>query len=423
MSEIVFTQGSVDLLEKCKEEKEKLKLIQDRVRNFFNLKNVNFLFGSGTSAGAIPTMSDLYKGFKGSLSTDSASLEVFKTIEAKANKSLEACLQTLYAAEAYYKGITLSVDDDSEKQTEYSSLKEKIEEYIFNKINIDFDNCSKETKDALDLYKLFYQKIALRNKDNSRIRVFTTNNDLFNETAMDALSIHYINGFSGGLHRFFNPAFFNYTLSKRMDTSIDKYEPVENLVYLYKIHGSVNWRESELMMNNYFHIEEVRPRKEDGSNNGVLIYPTPTKQDKSLGSPYVDLFREFQHKLLEPQSVLFVIGYSFSDQHVNDVIYRALATNSTLNVVVLGEKPNDDGKKTKPIFYVSDNRIFTISGTTKNDQGNDVMIHYFEYFVEQILPDLDASKSEDHIIEEFIKKLNNIEKSPANNEDRKDNIG
>lgn len=416
MSEIVFTQGSVDLLEKCTEDEEKLKIIKDRVRNFFNLKNVNFLFGSGTSAGAIPTMSDLYKGFKEILSKDdSASLEVFKTIEGNANGSLEACLQTLYAAEAYYKGVT--PNGDSKKQEGYTALKTKIEEYIFNRININFDNDSKNIRNALCLYKIFYQKLALRNKDNSRIRVFTTNNDLFNETAMDALSIHYINGFSGGLHRFFNPAIFNYTLSKRMDTSIDKYEPVENLVYLYKIHGSVNWRESQLMMNNYFHIEEVRPRNDGGPQDGVLIYPTPTKQDKSLGSPYVDLFREFQHKLLEPQSVLFVIGYSFSDQHVNDVIYRALATNSTLNVVVLGEKPKDDDKKTKPIFYVNDNRIFTISGT-KNIQDKEVTIHYFDYFVNEILPDLDASKSEDKTLKEFILKWNNLDKTPEKNEDR-----
>ena len=61
-----------------------------------------------------------------------------------------------------------------------------------------------------------------------------------------------------------------------MDTSIDKYEPVENIVYLYKIHGSVNWRETDVLTNNYFEIEEVAPSeiKADGS---VLIYPTPTK--------------------------------------------------------------------------------------------------------------------------------------------------
>lgn len=203
-------------------------------------------------------------------------------------------------------------------------------------------------------------KIALRNKDLSRIRVFTTNNDLFNETALDSLNIHYINGFGGGLRKYFNPALFNYTWSKRMDTSIDKYEPVENMVYLYKIHGSINWQETEHKMNNYFNIEELSPQQLSPEKS-VLIYPTPTKQDKSLGVPYVDLFREFQNKLLEPHSVLFVIGYGFNDRHVNDIIYRALVTNSTINVVIFGKKPADDERARKPIFFINDNRIFTIS--------------------------------------------------------------
>ena len=192
-----------------------------------------------------------------------------------------------------------------------------------------------------------------------------------------------------------------------MDTSIDKYEPVENIVYLYKIHGSVNWRESHKQTNNYFEIEEVVPSEtfQDGS---VLIYPTPTKQDKSLGSPYVDLFREFQNKLLEPHSVLFVIGYSFSDRHVNDIIYRALATNSTINVVIFGSKPEDKERNAKPIFFIDDKRIFTISGAEyidadkKDKKGT---INHFDYIVNNLLPNLDTFKKEENILNRFVENL------------------
>ena len=61
-----------------------------------------------------------------------------------------------------------------------------------------------------------------------------------------------MNGFGGGLNKFFNPALFNYTYSKRMDTSIEKYEPVENVVNLYKLHGSVNWIEDDSNQNTFF---------------------------------------------------------------------------------------------------------------------------------------------------------------------------
>lgn len=42
-----------------------------------------------------------------------------------------------------------------------------------------------------------------------------------------------------------------------MDTSIEKYEPVENMVNLYKIHGSVNWIEDNSNVNTFFKIREV----------------------------------------------------------------------------------------------------------------------------------------------------------------------
>lgn len=405
---IIVSQGTSDFFQGSEDFDKNLALLKDKIREFFNLKNVNFLFGSGTSSGAIPTMSKLYEDLHFDEDEKETECE-FDSIVKKEGDNLEKCLNVMYSARSYYSGLEDS-DKEEQKKIEsqkslYDSLIKKIENHIFNSINISFE--SETGQKVLAYYKTFYQKLALRNKDNSRIRVFTTNNDLFNEIALDALNIHYINGFSGGLHKFFNPAIFNYTWSKRMDTSIDKYEPVENMVYLYKIHGSVNWRETKDAGNNYFEIEEVIPSetKADGS---VLIYPTPTKQDKSLGSPYVDLFREFQNKLLEPHSVLFVIGYSFSDRHVNDIIYRALATNSTINVVIFGTKPNEEERKNKPIFFIDDNRIFTISGTEYKDEEKTVKIgtiNYFDYIVKNLIPNLDAFRKDGDLLNKFVQSL------------------
>ena len=167
-------------------------------------------------------------------------------------------------------------------------------------------------------------------------------------------------------------------------------------------------------MNNYFNIEELPPQQLS-PDKSVLIYPTPTKQDKSLGVPYVDLFREFQNKLLEPHSVLFVIGYGFNDRHVNDIIYRALATNSTINVVIFSKKPGEDEKAKKPIFFINDNRIFTISGKVWNEEqdergeitkSNERTINYFDYIVDELLPNLDSFRKEENMLEEFVKQLN-----------------
>lgn len=408
LTSLFVGQSDVDSTEK------KVELIKTKLREFFNLKNVNFLLGAGTSNGAIYTMSELYNHLDFSEDEKNEEKE-FNSIVAKEGENLENILKVMYSARNYYNGIH---DDDKNAEDDITHYKElydrlikKIEGHIFDCINVDF--ATKECPKILGYYTTFYQKLAMRNKDLSRIRVFTTNNDLFNETALDSLNIHYINGFSGGLRRFFNPALFNYTLSKRMDTS---YEPIENLVYLYKIHGSINWRESTPLPGNYFEIEEF-PSGDLTSDKACLIYPTPTKQDKSLGAPYVDLFREFQNKLLEPHSVLFIIGYGFNDRHVNDIIYRALATNSTINVVIFSSKPKDNEREKKPIFFIDDNRIFTFSGKVwdVDDDEKEVAstqrtINHFDYIVNELLPNLDAFKKEDNLVQGFVNQLNKLTK-------------
>lgn len=420
VDDIIATQGLTNLFvgqTDIDSTEKRVELIKTKLREFFNLKNVNFLFGAGTSNGAIDTMNELYKHLEFSKEEKNEEKE-FKSIVAKEGKNLEKILTVMYSARNYFNGIH---DDDKNAEDDITHYKElydrlikKIEGHIFDSINVDF--ATNECPKILGYYTTFYQKLAMRNKDLSRIRVFTTNNDLFNETALDSLNIHYINGFSGGLRRFFNPALFNYTWSKRMDTSIDKYEPIENLVYLYKIHGSINWRESTPLPGNYFEIEEI-PSSDLTSDKACLIYPTPTKQDKSLGAPYVDLFREFQNKLLEPHSVLFVIGYGFNDRHVNEIIYRALATNSTINIVIFSSKPEYEDREKKPIFFIDDNRIFTFSGKVwdVDDDEKEVAdtrrtINHFDYIVNELLPNLDAFKKEDNLVQGFVNQLNKLTK-------------
>lgn len=228
---IIATQGLTNLFAgqpDMDSTDKKIEFIKTKLREFFNLKNVNFLFGAGTSNGAIDTMRKLYKHLEFSKDEENEEKE-FKSIVAKEGENLEKILKVMYSARNYYNGIQ---EEDAKDEAVINSFKElydrlitKVEKHIFNSINVDF--AAKECQKVLGYYTTFYQKLAMRNKDLSRIRVFTTNNDLFNETALDSLNIHYINGFSGGLRRFFNPALFNYTWSKRMDTSIDKYEPIE----------------------------------------------------------------------------------------------------------------------------------------------------------------------------------------------------
>jgi len=391
ISNIKFYQGLKDLTLGLKDENQIIESIKEKMNDFFNMKNICFLFGSGTSNGSIPTMKELFAKANNQIKLLSKEhIDFYKSIELENPENLEELLVILYSSKIYFSS-------DKSKNDEVLICKkviQEIEKVIFTEINIDFSDSNHEKQ--LSNYKEFYQKVGYRNKDLSRINIFTTNNDMFSEFVLDSLNISYINGFGGGINRFFNPAYFNYTFSKRMDTSIDKYEPIENLIYLYKIHGSINWLEDISNSNTYFKIREetsLKNLKYSNSNN-ILIYPTPTKQNKSLGSPYTELFREFQKKLLESNTVLFVIGYSFSDEHVNNIIYQALATNSSINVVIFNDLSGKD------ISSINDNRIFKIYGTDAASEK----IHYFKNIVENFIPDVNMYNNDNEILKNFIKE-------------------
>ena len=56
-----MTQGASSYFQSDSDFDSRLSNLKDKIREFFNLKNINFLFGSGTSSGAIPTMDGLFK--------------------------------------------------------------------------------------------------------------------------------------------------------------------------------------------------------------------------------------------------------------------------------------------------------------------------------------------------------------------------
>lgn len=391
-----YLQGKKNLLEGVDEDKI-LETISDKIGSFFDMKNLCFLLGSGTSTKAIPLMKGLYDGLEQEKDgyTDEEK-DFLDGIEDKEN--IENVLGVLYSGRSYLADKSNPTDEEKKSLEIIISLIAKIEKYLKTKLNVlNNDEWNEEIKKTLENYRKFYSKIALRNKELSRVSIFTTNNDMFNEVALDSLSIHYFNGFSGGVMKSFNPASFNYTLSKRMDTAIDKYEPVENLVYLYKIHGSVNWIEDESAgSDSFFTIKEL-PLRNTNTDASVLVYPTPLKQNKSLGAPYVDLFREFQHKLLEPNTVLFVIGYSFNDEHVNDIIYRALATNSTMNLVVINDIGDD-----KVIAKIDDPRIYRV--WSSSETAGETSIHHFSEMVDKLFPTKNAFDPEP-LLKQFVQEL------------------
>jgi predicted transcriptional regulator len=72
-----------------------------------------------------------------------------------------------------------------------------------------------------------------------------------------------------------------------------------------------------------------------------------------------------------------------------------LASNSSISVVIFGEYSDC------PLAKVKDSRIYRIYGTDKEDKK----IHYFEYVVEELLPNVDEN-IDTTLLDSFVSSIN-----------------
>lgn len=367
-------------------------------------RNLSFLFGSGCSSlkkadaeVGIPTMAPMAKAFLSQIGPDVTSPYISQA-ERKAlsdwlgldvsdqrfSGNLERLMESLFSAHFVLKNA--ATDGPKSFAAVLKRVMDKVSKHVLTSCTTGAFASGDTT--VLDLYQAFYQKLIFRDRGLPRPWVFTTNYDLFNETAMDRRGIPYCNGFSGVIERRFNPAVFRYSLAEQLDISSRKWTAVDSFVYLCKLHGSVNWIEDSQTL---FPVREVQETPTASDANPVLIYPTPAKQSASFASPYADLFREFQIRIVQDQSVLVTLGYSFGDEHVNNIIFQALTIPNFRLIAFL---PPDATGVAQQLKNLGDPRVWLIGGTGPEA---DRRAHYFDVFVESFMPALPSSQIDDAV--------------------------
>lgn len=144
------------------------------------------------------------------------------------------------------------------------------------------------------------------------VEIFTPNYDLLVEQAFEAYKIPYFDGFIGSRQAFFDLASMeNESLPARWGR-------------LWKVHGSVNWWRTE-------NDEVVRMDVSSAATtrDRQMIYPSHLKYDQSRRMPYLAMLDRLRSFLGRGQAVLVTNGYSFLDQHLNEVILHGLRSNPT----------------------------------------------------------------------------------------------
>lgn len=143
------------------------------------------------------------------------------------------------------------------------------------------------------------------------VELFTVNYDLLLETALERRKIPYFDGFVGALRAGFHTELVEATAGK------DQECVPAFFVRLWKLHGSVNWLWEDKAI--------VRLGTPVSQDLAAAIYPSDAKYDESRRVPFVVLQDRFRRALQEPESLVIVAGYSFGDDHLNEMIFDAAA--------------------------------------------------------------------------------------------------
>jgi hypothetical protein len=141
------------------------------------------------------------------------------------------------------------------------------------------------------------------------LEIFTVNYDLLTETALEKMRVPYFDGFVGAFR-----APFRTDLVEAAPTDAESWLP-SFLARLWKLHGSVSWEWEEK--------EVVRLGRAVEDTEAAAIYPSDTKYDESRRVPFVVLHDRLRRALNHPETLMIVSGYSWSDDHLNEVIFDA----------------------------------------------------------------------------------------------------
>lgn len=232
-------------------------------------------------------------------------------------------------------------------------------------------------KAVLGNYKSFLQiwnSILLRRKNSilsKEVNIFTTNVDIFLDKALEDLSLEYNDGFNGR----FKPSFSLSNFKKsRFKKSLHYDNTAEIPVFnLLKLHGSLSWeseRDEIIFCRDLHRIKEIAAisigaehiievnddatleslevaadgKTFDAATGSFineyekLLIVNPTKEkfkDTLLKETHYEQLRLYSNELEKENTVLYVMGFSFADEHIREITIRAANSNPTLLINVI----------------------------------------------------------------------------------------
>jgi hypothetical protein len=271
-------------------------------------RHVCTFFGAGTSkACGLPDVAALTLGILAGLSGEQ--LSAFKRLTESRN--LEQVLSRLRRIQAVAEGSD-TIDGLTAKQSR------DLDASICNLIIKELDSASAVMDSANKLAAWVARADYVR-----PLELFTVNYDSVIERALEALGVPYFDGFVGTWR-----ARFRTDMVEASQSDPDSILP-SFFARLWKLHGSVNWAWDE----EHSAGEVVRLGTTVPDDAIAAIFPSDAKYQESRRMPFVVLQDRLRRALNEPETLFLVSGYSWADEHLNELFFEAAARRPRSEIV------------------------------------------------------------------------------------------
>lgn len=288
-------------------------------------KNIGFFFGAGTSCALnIPNIAMLTAGIEKNLKGDY--LKNFKIIRDNLKKTLgrDVNIEEIKNHIRRIREITNEKPDQNFIKVTGEAAKD-LDKEICNQIYEIIEEA--EGKADLTNPRKFFAWLNILNHEYSK-EVFTTNYDLIIEKSLEQSQIPYFDGFVGSYEPFF--------WQESIEQPSGKTDMTRNWIRLWKIHGSLSWFWKEDKKDKSQKIIRVGKFDKAGTTDKELvIYPSKEKYDSSRKQPFISYFDRLKNFLSSGELLFIFTGFSFSDQHINEIIFNCLRQNNRLFCIVL----------------------------------------------------------------------------------------
>jgi len=320
-------------------------------------KKIAFLFGDGTQSARrdesmpfIPPISEITKMIEAEVAKNSRYASAVWDIKTELENSPDGfSLETLLANIEDKVRIIGSQTLNNLRKEDFVSLSTLIRGMLSDIISVH------QRIDDSNAKSLVHYDFAgwVKNADKKQaVEIFTTNYDYLFEIGFEEMELPYYDGFSGSYRPFFNPV------------SLTDMNYLKSQTKLWKVNGSLGLSE---IVSGSTNPRIYRSGSSFTSASDLLIYSSAQKYSNSKKSPYAAYLDRLYYFLKQPDAVLFICGYGFNNEHINERMLSAINVSSLSHVFVFYDDTAESGNPltdNNPLARIAlNNRRFTVLGT------------------------------------------------------------